>query len=282
MKVKILCDSTMDISPKVKEKYGIGINPLTIVLGDKAYKDGVEISPKEIFDFVGAGKGTSKTTAINIEEYREFYSKHIDGDTSGIVHLILSSELSAGYFNSMIAAEEFDNVFPIDSMSLSTGGGWLAIYAAELADEGRSAAEIAQIIKAKAANVDASFVVDTVDYLRAGGRCGGLAAFGANLLGLHPCLELRGGKIEVGKKYRGNIKKVIRQYVEEKLKDVQGIDPRRAIVSHTFFDDPEFVEEIIGLVGTYQPFKEILNCPAGCTISNHCGPGTLGVLFCMR
>lgn len=282
MKVKILCDSTMDISPELQAKYDININPLTIVLGDNAYKDGVDISPKDIFEFVSSGKGTSKTTAVNIEEYREFYAKHINDGAEGIVHLILSSELSAGYFNAILAAEEFENVFPIDSRSLSTGGGWLALYAADLAAEGKPAAEIAELVKAKVALVDASFVVDTLEYLRAGGRCSGLASFGANLLSLHPCLEMRGGKIEVGKKYRGNIKKVLKQYIEEKLKDAKDIDLRRAIVSHTFFDDPELVSDTIALIKEYQPFAEVLDCPAGCTISNHCGPGTLGVLFCRQ
>jgi DegV family protein with EDD domain len=272
----------MDISPELQTKYSIGINPLTIVLDDKACKDGVDISPQDIFEFVSSGKGTSKTTAVNIEEYREFYAKYAAEGAEGIVHFILSSELSAGYFNAVIAAEEFENIFPIDSLSLSTGGGWLAVYAAELAAEGKTAAEIAQDVKAKAGKIDASFVVDTVEYLRAGGRCSGLAAFGANLLGLHPCLELRGGKIEVGKKYRGNIKKVLKQYIEEKLRDAKDIDLRRAIVSHTFFDDSEFVDEMVALVKKYQPFEEILICPAGCTISNHCGPGTLGVLFCRQ
>jgi DegV family protein with EDD domain len=279
MKVKILTDSICDLTPELLARYDIDVVPLTIVLGDTPYKDGLEIKPADIFDFVGNGKGTSQTTAINIGEYHSIYEKSIAGGAEGIIHFILSSELSAGYHNAVVAANEFENIYPIDTKSLSAGSGWLALYAGELLDAGDDLKTVAQKVNEKIDKADASFVIDTLHYLHKGGRCGGLTALGANLLNLKPCLELRDGRIEVGKKYRGAIEKVLYQYIEERVKARDNLDLSRCFITHTFPTD-EIPNAMRELVLRLQPgFREVLITPAGCTISNHCGPKTLGILL---
>ncbi|MDR2530858.1 MAG: DegV family EDD domain-containing protein, partial [Oscillospiraceae bacterium] len=224
-------------------------------------------------------KGVCQTTAINIEEYAQAYAEEFANGCESIVHFTMSSALSAGYSNAVAAARDFKYVYPIDTMSLSTGAGWLALYACELLESGVEPSEVAARCESKKTLADASFVIDTLTYLHKGGRCSGVAALGANLLNLKPCLELRNGKIEVGKKYRGNIEKVIRQYIEDRLIDRGDVDLSLAMVSHTFFDDPEFVEAACDRIRELQPFARVIPTFAGCTVSNHCGPNTLGLMF---
>jgi len=279
MNIKIIADSTCDLSDELLEEYNILRLPLGIVMGDDIFKDGIEVTPIDIFKHVDSGKGLCKTSAINVAEYRDAYASEFSKGADAILHFTLSCELSACYENALIAAEEFDNVYPIDTRSLSTGSGWLVLYAADLAAEGVAAKELAGLCEEKKHLSDTSFVIDTLDYLYKGGRCSGLAAFSASLLNLKPCLNLIDGKIEVGKKYHGNIKKILLKYVEDRIGNRDDLDLRRAFVTHTFFDDPEFVSEIVELVSRTQPFNEVLITKAGCTISNHCGPNTLGVLI---
>jgi len=278
MDIKIIADSTCDLSDELFEKYDILRLPLGIVMGDDIFKDGIEVTPLDIFKHVDSGKGLCKTCAINVAEYREAYASEFEKGARAILHFTISSELSACYENALVAAAEFENVYCIDTRSLSTGSGWLVLYAADLAAEGVGAKELAALCEAKKELSDASFVIDTLDYLYKGGRCSGLAAFSANLLNLKPCLNLRDGKIEVGKKYHGKIKKILPKYVNDRIGNRDDLDLRRAFVTHTFYDDRDFVAEIVDLVAKTQPFEEILVTTAGCTISNHCGPHTLGVL----
>jgi len=279
LKIKIIADSTCDLSQELLLKYDIRRVPLTIVKGGQGFKDGEEISPREIFDFVESGGGACQTTAVNIGEYSQAYAEELEAGADAIIHFILSGELSAGYSNAVIAAGEFNNVYPIDTRSLSTGAGWLVLYGAELAKTEQDPKLIVEKCEAKKQLSDASFVIDTLKYLHKGGRCSGLTALGANLLNLKPCLELREGKIEVGKKYRGNIEKVIRQYIADRIQGRDDLDLSRAIITHTFFDSPEFVNDIARYAKELQPFNEVLITDAGCTVSNHCGPCTLGILI---
>ncbi|MDR0818256.1 MAG: DegV family protein [Oscillospiraceae bacterium] len=279
MRIKVIADSTCDISPDLLTKYNIRRTPLTIVKGESGFKDGDEITPKEIFDYVDSGKGVCRTASINISEYSQVYAEEKSNGADAILHFTMSALLSAGYANAVVAAREFENVYPIDTMSLSTGAGWLVLYAAELIEQGIEITELVEMCEAKKMLSDASFVIDTLKYMYKGGRCSGIAALGANMLNLKPCLELRGGKIEVGKKYRGNIEKVVRQYIEDRLKGRGDLDLSRAIITHTFFNKPEFVESIVQFVRELMPFDEVFATDAGCTISNHCGPGTLGILI---
>jgi DegV family protein with EDD domain len=170
-------------------------------------------------------------------------------------------------------------VYPIDTRSLSTGGGWLVLYAADLAAAGVDAAEIARLCTAKTQKLSTSFVLDTLEYMHKGGRCSGFTALSAGMLKIKPCLEMQNGKLGVCKKYRGSMKKVVQQYLEDRLKDQPNIDLSRAFVTHTLYDNLDFVTEAVRTVRELQPFKEVLITEAGCSVANHCGPGTLGVLF---
>ncbi|MDR2606509.1 MAG: DegV family protein [Oscillospiraceae bacterium] len=279
MKIKLIADSICDLTPEQLIQMNVRMVPLTIVKGGVGYKDSLDITPKDIFDYVESGKGACQTTAVNIDEYSRVYSEEFADGYDAILHFTISSELSACCNNAVIAAAEFKNVYVIDTRLLSSGAGWLVIYANKLIESGVDAAEIVRLVQEKIQLSETSFVIDTLHYLYKGGRCSGLVALGANLLNLKPCLELRGGFIEVGKKYRGNIEKVVRQYVTERLKARGDIDLSFCCVSHTFSGKTEFVQSIIELIKELQPFGEIYEMPAGCTISNHCGPNTLGVLF---
>ncbi|MCL2756863.1 MAG: DegV family protein [Coriobacteriia bacterium] len=279
MRIKILADSTCDLTDELLAKHDIRRLPLGIVIGDKILKDGVEATPFDIFAYVDSGKGICMTNAINVAEYVAAYREEFENGADAILNFTISAELSSCYENSVLAAQDFENVYSIDTRSLSTGGGWLVLYAAELVAEGMSAADVAAACEKKKELSDASFVIDTLGYLHKGGRCSGLTAFAASALNLKPCLNLINGKIEVGKKYHGNIEKSLRRYIEDRLKGRTDLDMRRAIVTHTMFDNLGFVHEIVNLVKSLQPFKVVDITSAGCTISNHCGPNTMGVLI---
>jgi len=279
LRIKILADSTCDLSDELLEHYDIRRVPLGIVIGDEILKDGIEVTPFDIFDYVSSGKGICKTTAINVAEYLEAFQEEFDKGAEAILNFTISAELSSCYENSLIAARDFSNVFSVDTRSLSTGGGWLVVYAAELVAQGLDAKSIAEACEKKKHLSDSSFVIDTLDYLHKGGRCSGLAAYAAGVLNLKPCLNLINGKIEVGKKYHGNIKKTIRKYIEDRIAGRTDLDLSCVFITHTMFDDPQYVAEIIDLVKSLQPFEKIYETSAGCTISNHCGPNTLGILL---
>lgn len=277
MKIRITADSTCDLSPELTEKYNIRIIPLQIVKDEKPYKDGIEIKPIDIFEYVESGKGICHTAAVNIEEYSEIFKEELKNNDA-IVHICISSEFSTCYQNACLAAEELENVYIVDSRNLSTGSGHLVIDAAIMARQGMEPRDIKTALDDMAKKVEASFVINTLKYLHKGGRCSTVAALGANLLQLKPCIEVIDGKMDVGKKYRGNIEKVIRQYIEDRLKGREDIDYKRIFVTHTC-TKRELPEAALEQVRNLNLFDEIFETTAGCTVSNHCGPDTLGVLF---
>ncbi len=279
MRTKIIADSTNDLSPELLNKYGIRRVPLTIVMGDVDYKDGVDITPQDIFSYFESGKGITHTSAINVVEYREIFKEELHSGADAIIHFAISSELSSCYDNAVLAATELNNIYSIDTRTLSTGGGWLVLYAAELAATGMDASEIVKRCEAKKQLLNTSFVLDTLEYMHAGGRCSGFTALSADLLKIKPCLDMQGGKLGVGKKYRGSMKKVVQQYLKDKLVGQSDIDLSRAFITHTFYDDLDFVEDAVRQTKELQAFEEVLITTAGCSVANHCGPNTLGVLF---
>ena len=277
MKVRITADSTCDLTPELIERYGIVITPLTVSCGGESYLDGVSINPDRLFEIIDATGGTAATAAVNVQQYLDTFGRLLE-ECDEIVHFTISSAMSACYQNACIAAEELGHVYPVDSENLSTGIGHLVLDACLLAEEGKSGAEIKAILDERRKKLDVSFVLSTLEYLRRGGRCTTLAAMGANLLRLHPCIVVQDGKMTVGKKYRGNIQSCLAQYVRDKLSEIHTIDPRRI-----FITDSGFSEDIVDLVRkTIQEcfsFTEIIHTRAGCTVSSHCGPGCLGILF---
>ena len=279
MKIKVSADSTCDLSPELIERYGIGITPLYIVRGEETLRDGVDIQPEDLYERFRATGKLCQTAGVNLLDYQSFFGEQLK-TYDAVIHFTISSDMSSCYQNACIAAEDFPGrVFPVDSRNLSTGIGQLVLDAAEMAAEGKlTAAEIADVLNEKKAKLDVSFVLDTLEYLKAGGRCSALAAFGANLLGLKPSIEVKDGVMGVGKKYRGNIRKCRAQYIRDRLAGRDDIDTKRIFITDSGIPDEDraALEEA---VLACQPFEEVYHTQAGCTISQHCGPNCMGILY---
>jgi len=278
MRVKITADSTCDLPPEIIDQYNIGIVPLYIIKEDKAYKDRLEITAKDIFEYVDSGKGMTHSGAVNVADYQEYFSDWLK-DCDAIVHINISEGFSACNQNARIAAEDFDNVYIVDSRNLSTGSGHIVMDAAIMAESGMAPEQIVEELGKLIPKVDASFVIGTLKYLHKGGRCSGVAALGANLLKLNPCIEVVGGKMDVGKKYRGSFDKVILQYVEDRLNGNDDIDSRRVFITYPPGTKSELVDQVAEKINALHQFDETIRCEAGCVISNHCGPTCLGILY---
>lgn len=275
--IVITSDSTTDLSPELKERYNIQIIPLGVTLGDKTYFDGVDITPDDIYAHHAKTGELPKTAAANLGDCIDFFKKFADEGKS-VIHFSISAEMSSTYNNARMAAEEFENVYVIDTRNLSTGGGLLVIAAAEMAQSGMEAPKIVEEIQKLVPCVDASFVIDSLEYLYKGGRCSALAMLGANLLKLKPCIEVKNGSMGVGKKYRGKFSDVLLTYAKERIGDHSDIDLDRVFVTHAGCEQ-EIIESVVKEVKALAPFKEVFLTRAGCTISSHCGANTLGVLF---
>lgn len=276
-KIKITCDSTCDLTKELYEKYDIAVMPLAVNLGDNLYRDGVDIDGPMIFDYVAKTGILPKTSAVSIAEYTDFFKPWLD-EGCEIVHINLSSGLSSCHQNACLAAEDLGNVYVIDSLNLSSGSGHLAIAGAELAAQGFEAKEIADRLNEMKTRLDVSFIIQELDYLHKGGRCSGVAAFGANLLKLRPCIEVVDGGMVVGKKYRGSTEKTIKEYIEGRLAGREDLQLNRIFVTHSHAPQ-EIVDEMVKYVKELQPFAEVIETVAGSTITSHCGKACLGVLF---
>lgn len=277
MRIKIMSDSTCDLSRALIEENDIYVVPLTVVKDDKQFQDGLTITPAEIFAHVAAGGALCSTSAVSIGEYQEHFEKFA-GDYDGVIHINLGSGFSTCYQSACLAAEEFSNVRVIDSQNLSTGQGLVVLKACELAKTATDLDALAEELRAFTEKVEASFLVDKLDYLVKGGRCSSAAALGANLLNLKPCIEVKNGKMAVGKKYRGNYAKCLANYVKERLSGREDLDQGILFITQTIVSD-ECYAAVKEAVSEYGKFDHIYETTAGCTISCHCGPGTLGILF---
>ncbi|HHW45456.1 MAG TPA: DegV family protein [Clostridiales bacterium] len=276
-KIVISCDSTCDLSPELLQKYDIKVMPLYVVMNDKTFKDGVDIQPDEIYKYRKETGRLPKTAAANMNDFYNFFKQYTDEGHS-VIHINISSDMSITHNNARNAAEQLENVYVVDSKNLSTGSGLLVLKAAELRSEGHGAKEIYDHLNELKQRVDASFIVDTLEYLHLGGRCSAVAMLGANLLKLKPCIEVKNGVMGVGKKYRGNLKNVLLEYTQHRLADANNIETDRIFITHSGIDQ-EIINAVEGKIRELIDFKEILVTRAGCTISAHCGPNTLGVLF---
>lgn len=275
--VMITADSTCDLSPELLERFQIKTIPLTIQLGDESFLDGQGFTPELMYKRYRQDGTLPKTAACSIQQFIDFFSQFTAAGYE-VVHLDISSELSCSYANARLAAQELEGVYPVDSQMLSTGVGLLAIEGAECRDKGMSAEEIARHLTALTDKVDTSFVLDTLEFMWKGGRCSAVASLGANLLKLKPALEMKDGKLGVYKKYRGSITAVYQQYIKERLAG-KSIRPGHVFITESGEIEEAAVTELEALVRELIPVKEIHHTTAGCTISSHCGPKTLGVLF---
>ena len=277
MNIKVISDSTCDLSKELVEKYNISIIPLTIVKNEQEFKDGVDITPADIFAHVASGGDLCSTAAVGVGEYADWFSKYAN-DYDGVVHINISAEFSSSHQNARIAAEEFENVRVIDSRNLSTGQGLVVLKACQLAHECASLDELQEKLEAFTQKVEASFLLDQLAYMVKGGRCSSAAALGANLLNLKPCIEVKNGKMSVVKKYRGNYAKCLANYIKDRLTNREDLEYETLFVTRTPVSN-ETLETVKKTVAECDQFQNTYWTEAGCTVSCHCGPGTLGVLF---
>lgn len=278
--IKIISDSTCDLSKELIEKYNITILPLHIHLGEDEYQDGVTITPDEIYTWADANNTTPKTSAASMIEAIELFEPYIENGDE-IIAFSISSTMSANNNVMRLAAEDLeaeDKIHVIDSANLSTGIGLLVIEAAIMAKEGHTADEIVARIEELKPLVSASFVVDTLTYLHRGGRCSSVAALAGGALKLHPKIVVENGKMGANKKYRGKMNSVILSYAKDLEEDLKNAKKDRVFITHSGCEDT-IIGEMRNYLESLEKFDEILVTRAGGVISSHCGPGTLGILF---
>lgn len=275
--IKITADSTCDLCKDIVLKNDIEIMPLYTVLGDKSLRDGVEITPDDIYEYVSQNSTLPKTSAGSVDDYITLFKNYVDKGFE-VVHISISSELSSSHQNAKIAASEVGNVYVVDSLNLSTGSGLLVLDACDMANEGKSAAEIYDTLTKRTSLVRSSFVLDQLEYMKMGGRCSGVAMLGANLLKIKPEIIVgQDGKMTMGDKHRGKYDSALSKYIA-KILSVENINKRRVFITHTRCDDA-IVKGVIEQVKSLVDFEEVYDSTAGCVITSHCGPNTLGVLF---
>lgn len=278
--VKIISDSTCDLSRELLQKYEISILPLHIILGEKEFEDGQDILPDDIYRWSDENRSTPKTSAPALDKTMELLRPYVEAGRE-VVCFSISEEMSTSANVMRLAAEELDGshlVTVINSANLSTGIGLLVVEAAIMAQEGKNAQEIVQKMEELKPLVRASFVVDTLVYLHRGGRCSGLAAMAGSALKLHPKIVVEDGRMNPSKKYRGRMNKILMNYVNEMENDLKNAKKDRVFITHSGCDQ-ETIEMIRAYLDNLKVFDEILITRAGGVISSHCGPGTLGVLF---
>ena len=278
-KVVITTDSCCDLSKEIIEKFDINLLPLNVVLGDNDYLDGENIFPEDIFSYVDKTGILPKTSARSIGDFINFFKPFVDNEYD-VVFVGIGNELSSTMQNAVLAGKEVGHVYVADSENLSTGIALSLLKACDLRDDGLSAEEIIKKVSAETKNMNVSFIIDRLDYLYKGGRCSAVSAFGANLLKLHPCIEVTGGKLGVGKKYRGNMKDILVKYINDRL-SAEGLQfaKKRVFVTHTCLEHPEYVQACVEATKATGIFDTVYDTYAGSTIASHCGPNTLGILF---
>ena len=276
-KVKITVDSNSDLGTALLERFNIDDAGVTVDVAGHNYLDRLEINSAKMFELVEKTGCYPTTAAPSVGTYMELFEKWTSLGYE-IIHFNISSKLSAGHQNALIAAQDYPNVHCVDGGHLSTGYGQMAILAAEMAAEGKTAEEILEQIAPMPELVSTSFILDKLEYMAKGGRCSAVAAFGANLLKLKPCLAIRDGKLEIISKYRGSLKDVLLKYTRDRLQEAGKVDTHRAFITHTV-EDPALVEAVRQEMLTYAPFEEIVVNDAGPGVTAHCGQNCLGIMF---
>ncbi|MCQ2419492.1 MAG: DegV family protein [Clostridia bacterium] len=277
MRIVITSDSTCDLSDALIEQYKIKIIPLYVVMEGKSLLDTVNVTPKDIFDYTDRTGKLCGTAARSIGDYADYFAP-LSREYDAVVHISISSGFSSCFQNATLAAEDFDNVYVVNSKNLSTGHGHVVLEAARLAENCTDVEKMVEELNEFTGRVEASFVLDRLDYMVKGGRCSMVAALGANLLKLKPGIEVVDGKMQVAKKYRGSYIKCLEAYVKDKLDGRDDIIYDKCFLTYTTAD-PEEVEAVRAAMAKYANFETIYETTAGCTVGCHCGPKTLGILF---
>lgn len=277
-KIQITADSTIDLTPELYERFNIKVFPFVVTLGEETFYDGVNITPKDIFAYFSKTGELPKTGARSPEDFAEFFKKYTD-EGYDVVHIGIGAELSSGYANAVLASNENPHVYVVDSRTLSSGSGLLAMYASELASSGKyPAEEIAKKVGERAYHGQSSFIVEKLKFLYKGGRCSMLSMLGANIMRIKPCIRVVDGKNKVGKKYMGNMDSCVKKYMEDTLQTFNTPDHTRAMITYPSMTDAmrKAIEEVLA---KYGKFKEVLYTQAGSVISSHCGENTVGILY---
>lgn len=277
MKIAITCDSVCDLSQELIKQNNISILPISIILGDETFSDGVNINSQKIFDYVAKNKQLPKTSAINEFQYAEFFKEHLDG-VDALIHFTISSDMSSCFNNAKKAASTLKNVYVIDSRNLSTGVGLQVLYACMLRDKGEKPENIVKKVEARKQFVQASFVVERLDYLYKGGRCSALQLLGANLLKIRPSIIVKNGKMDVHKKYRGKMKDVVKDYVKDTLNEFNTYDKSICFITYSSATE-DMVEAAKSTLKEFANFENVYITTAGATVTSHCGENTLGILY---
>lgn len=273
--IKITTDSTCDLPARLLEQHNISVIPLGIVKGDRLYRDGIDIRTADIAAHVDAGGDLTTTNAVNIADYEMLFREQTE-QYEAVIHLNIGAGFSSCYQNAKLAAEEVSGVYVVSSENLSVGHGAMVLAAAEAAEAGKSVGEILALLEDLAGRIEMSFVLDRLDYMKKGGRCSAVAALGANLLKLHPCIEVVDDKMSVTKKYRGSVEKAVMDYIKDRLEGRTDLDTSRIIVVDTCEDDhlAAIAREYLRQDGR---FDEVIEAKVGCTVFAHCGPNVLGL-----
>lgn len=280
-KIKIISDSTSDLPKELLEQYQIEIVPLIVSLGNDALLDGVTVFPDDLYRYYQETRQLPKTAAPSPAAFGDRFRYWTDWGYA-VICFTISSEFSASYANAKIAAADYPDVFVIDSRNLTTGIGLLVLRAAELAAQGLAAGDVFDEVQAMREKIRASFVIDTLQYLWKGGRCSGVTALGANLLHLRPCIEVENGKMNVTKKYRGTLEACVLNYFDDKLAGRTDIDLSRAFLTHSGMSNESMIKTARKHILRLQKFDQLIVARAGSTISTHCGPNTMSIVFAVR
>ena len=277
MRIKITSDSTCDLHKSQIQEHDIGIYPLIVNKDGKSYRDGLDITPAEIYAYVAAGNPLCSTSAVPVGEYADFFAP-LSKEYDAVIHINLGSGFSSSHQNACVAAQEFDNVYPIDSRNLSTGQGHVVLEACRLAKTETDPKELCRKLNEFTPKVNASFLLNRLDYMVKGGRCSSVAMLGANLLRLKPCIEVVDNKMISAKKYRGNFNKCLETYVRDRLQDMSKLRTEEIFLTHTLVEQ-ENIDTVQKTIEECGHFDHLYETTAGCTITCHCGEGTLGILY---
>lgn len=278
--IAITTDSTCDLPQRFIDENDITVVPLTVLLGDTVYRDGVDIKPDDVYSFVEKTGKLPKTSAVTPAEYFEVF-KQLTDEGKKVVHIGFSSGLSSSFQNACVAASEFDNVFCVDSKTLCTAQGLLVLKACDYRAKGMDAKKIADRVTKLVPKVSATFVIDGLEYLHKGGRCSSVARFGANVLGIKPSIAVdnQTGKLEVSKKYRGKTEIVYKQYIADRMNEIKRIQPDRVVIAESGGVSSQIIAFAKGVIEGKDKFNQVILADAGCTISSHCGPKTFAIFY---
>ena len=280
MKIKITADSTCDLSEELLKKWDIALMPMHILMGEDSYLDGVTVHPADVFAYVNQGGKMPKSAAANLVEYTEFFAPFAK-EYDAVIHISVSSKLSSCFQNARLAAGEFENVCVVDSQNICTGQGYLVLKAAMWAADGLTARAIQMKLQSLAKRVELSFVLDRLDFMAKSGRCSGVLAFGANILGIKPSLAVIDGELKVVRKYRGSLPICVGKYITDQLANREDIDRSMVFISSTQAK-PGCMEAIKAGLRQYGNFENVYETDIGTTIGGYSGPGTIGIVFARK